>query len=169
MKYFYYIALIVLITAVAWYVKNKYDNDHTGINIREIMSIEVKQIYFAEGKTFVELNVINKTSYPIAFGDTDASKNNTRFIQSVTGYALTDKQTYWYHSQFPYWNIVCSVEGGSESKLYVVFDKDLKDKILSQFVCIFTHLEYRGKEYYQIFDFHLHLPLGSNMQASSEE
>lgn len=157
MKYFYYIALFLLIATIALFVKNKYSNTNTGIDIREVLAIEVEHIYFAEGKTFVELNIMNKTPGPIAFGDTADSLKKTRIFQSVTGYVLVGKPGHWYLSQFPYWNTVCSVKGGGKSKLYVVFDKDLQHAPLTHFACIFTHLEYEGKDYSQIFELRVNI------------
>lgn len=152
MKFFYFIVLFLLIAVIAFFVKHKYFDTKSGVNIREVMAIEVEHIYFAEGKTFVEVNIINKTPDPIVFGDTADSIEKTRLFHSVTGCALIDKQHDWYFSQFPYWNTVCSVEGGGKSKLYVVFDKDLQHASLTHFACIFTHLEYEGNDYSQIFD-----------------
>lgn len=152
MKFFCYIVLFLLIAVIAFFVKHKYFDTKPGIDIRKVMAIEVEHIYFAEGKTFVEVNVINKTPGTIVFGDTADSIEKTRLFHSVTGYALIDKQHNWYFSQFPYWNTVCSVEGRDKSKLYVVFDKDLQHAPLTHFACIFTHLKYGGKNYSQIFD-----------------
>lgn len=152
MKFFCYIILFLVIAAIAFFVKHKYFDTEFGIDIREVLAIEIEHIYFAEGKTFVEMNVINKTPGPIVFGDTADSKNKTRLFQSVTGYALINNHHNWYFSQFPYRNTVCSVEGRGKSKLYVVFDKDLQHAPLTHFACIFTHLKYGGKNYSQIFD-----------------
>lgn len=77
MKFFCYIILLLVITAIAFFAKHKCFDTKSGINIREVMTIEVEHIYFAEGKTFVEMNVINKTPGPIVFGDTvDSKKQN---------------------------------------------------------------------------------------------
>lgn len=99
-----------------FFVKHKYFDAKSGIDIREVMAIEVEHIYFAEGKTFVEVNVIHKTAGPIVFGDTADLKNKTRLFRSMTGYALIDNHHDWYFPQFPYWNTVCSVEGEGQRK-----------------------------------------------------
>lgn len=142
--FFYYPALLLCLAAIAFFVKHQYFDTRPGIDVRELLTIEVEHIYFAEGKTLVEVNIINKTPGPLVFGDTADSLEKTRLFQSVTGCVLIDKHHDWYFSQFPHWNTVCSIEGKGKCQLYVVFDKDLQRAPLTHFACIFTHLEYEG-------------------------
>lgn len=121
-----------------------YFSDTGSVDIHKILSINVENVYHVHGKTFVELNVKNKTSCPVVFGDNFGSIEKTNNIQTVKGFALIDSQHNWYFSQFPNRNIVYTIDAGCDSKLYIIINNDLRDVKLNNFSYVFSYLEYFG-------------------------
>lgn len=125
--------------------------------IDDILELEVHQISFAEGKTFVEMSITNKTHETIEIGATERSEEKTRSIKIVKGCMILDEKGNGYESPFLNQPAVYSLSGNAPYRFVAVFDVDLRHAKLKELSWVITYFKQGGKEYYFPYDLRVKL------------
>ena len=154
MKHYYFALMLFLLVSLCGAISC---TPQSNPRIDDILELEVHQISFAGGKTFVEMSITNKTDETIEIGATERSEEKTRSIKIVKGCMILDEKGNGYESPFLNQPAVYSLSGNAPYRFVAVFDVDLRHAKLKELSWVITYFKQGGKEYYFPYDLRVKL------------
>lgn len=149
-QYFRIFALLLVVPLCAAMGCTSHGNSDSDIS--EVLELDVDHIYYADGKTFVEMSITNKTSETVEIGETETSEARTCRIQIVKGVMLVDEGGNGYESSFPNRHAVYAITGKSKRKCMAVFEADLRHVKLKELSWVITYFKQGCTKHYVAYD-----------------